>query len=237
MPGRTCANCSSSTGWRDGSMLRSRSVRTGSATKARYCSAGIAASRAEGTAQPTMAEMSTAAAPTHMQRTGNRRFFIDGSREDTDAIISSSASGLLHALHDPEIPVGRPLAEHAQRFLIARAVMTGDRVRHAGEFDHDGSQQHAALVRMRRDAAREELAARGLDRRAGELRIRRDLLGMVDRAVERNPVALCHEVSYEEDSHASTIRLKSCGRWLITQCPVSSACTRLPGRAASASAH
>lgn len=36
MPGRTCANCSSSTGRRLSSMPRSRSVRTGSASSARY---------------------------------------------------------------------------------------------------------------------------------------------------------------------------------------------------------
>src|SRR6185437_1331943 len=103
--------------------------------------------------------------------------------------------GLLHALDDPEIAVDRSLAEHAQRFLVRSAVVAGSRLRHAGEFDHHGPHEQAALVRVRRGAAREELAAGRVDRGPGELRVGRELLGIVDRAVEGNPIPLRHGIT------------------------------------------
>src|SRR5262249_41643823 len=92
-----------------------------------------------------------------------------------------------------------------QRFLVRRAVVTCDGVLHAREFDHDGAQQEAAFVRLRRGAAREEPAPGRLDGGAGELRIRRELHRVVDRAIAGNPLRLRHGSSYIMSRAGSTL--------------------------------
>src|SRR5688572_22407679 len=99
---------------------------------------------------------------------------------------------LLDAFDDPKIPL-YAVAQSAQRFLVAGAVTRGVRRGEAVELDDDRALQQSLLVRLRGGSAHDELAARGEDRRCGELRVRGEFLGIVDRLVARNPIALCHE--------------------------------------------
>src|SRR5262249_61949331 len=63
---------------------------------------------------------------------------------------------------------------------------------HAVEFDDHHALVHALLVGLRRHAAHDEAPARLLDRGAGELRVGRPLLLVVDRSVGDDKIALCH---------------------------------------------
>src|SRR5260221_7088693 len=85
------------------------------------------------------------------------------------------------------------VAQHAQRLLVARAVVRGDRLRDALELGHDGALVQPALVCLRgRRRADQETPARRLDRRRGELRVRGERVGVLDRAVTHYPIRLGH---------------------------------------------
>src|SRR5215469_13637571 len=62
-----------------------------------------------------------------------------------------------NAFDDAHVAVGA-IAEHAQRFLVARAVMRGLGRGDAVELDDHGALQKAGLVGLRRDATCEETA-------------------------------------------------------------------------------
>src|SRR5687768_9586169 len=71
--------------------------------------------------------------------------------------------------------------------------MRGDRLGQVFELGDHGALVQAALIGLRRRGAHEKAPARGLDRRAGELRVGGDLVGVLDRAVTDYPVRLGHE--------------------------------------------
>src|SRR4029453_15561774 len=95
-------------------------------------------------------------------------------------------------LDNPQLAVAA-LAERAPRFLICRTVVRGDRLRDAVELDHDGSLFEAQLVHLCRQPAREKTPARPPQRGSRELGVRRERRGVVNRAIEGDPIRFGHD--------------------------------------------
>src|SRR5262249_20716455 len=86
----------------------------------------------------------------------------------------------------------RRLAQHLQRFLITRTVVSGDRLLDAVELDDDQALRNAGLVGFCGSAAGQETATAGGDRRSRDLGIGRQGLGIRDRTIARHPIRLRH---------------------------------------------
>src|SRR5258707_13381685 len=92
---------------------------------------------------------------------------------------------------DPNVAHGT-VAERAQRFLVAGAVVPGDRFFEAGEFRHDQPLFQPGLEGRVGDAAAQIAHAKGRERNGSKLRIGGDLGGVLDLAIGRNPVGFGH---------------------------------------------
>src|SRR2546422_4893452 len=95
------------------------------------------------------------------------------------------------AFAEAHVPLGG-VAEHAQRFLVAGAVVRGDGALEAVEFHHHRALVDPVLVGLRRHAAYEEAPARRLHRGAGDLRVGGERRGILDRVVAGDEVGLGH---------------------------------------------
>src|SRR5688572_23733507 len=98
---------------------------------------------------------------------------------------------LRDALDDADIALGA-VAEQLERLLVRGAVVRRRGLVHAVELDHHHALVQPGLVGLRRRATNDELPTRGLDCRAGELGVRRQRVGILDRAVGRYPVGFGH---------------------------------------------
>src|SRR5260221_13247126 len=92
---------------------------------------------------------------------------------------------------DPNVAHGA-VAERAQRFLVAGAVVPGDRFFEAGEFRHDQPLFQPGLEGRVGDAAAQIAHAKGRERNGSKLGIGGDLGGVLDLAIGRNPVGFGH---------------------------------------------
>src|SRR5436190_8115694 len=100
----------------------------------------------------------------------------------------------LDPFHDADIAV-RAIAERIERGSVAGGIVRRLCRRDAVKFDNDAALVQAILVSLCRRAARQKFAARGLDRGAGKLRIRRELVWIGNRAIGRDPIRLGHSSS------------------------------------------
>src|SRR4029453_5557577 len=99
--------------------------------------------------------------------------------------------GLRDAFNDAQIALGA-VAQHAKRFLVARAVVRGDRLVHAVELDDDRTLHHAGFEHPRRLTPREETATRLAHGRTRELYVLGELQGIADGAKGVDPICLGH---------------------------------------------
>src|SRR5690349_23906114 len=97
----------------------------------------------------------------------------------------------LDAGHDAQVAVGA-VAEYAQRLLIGRAVVRGDRLLHAVELDEHAALIEAAFVYDRGQPARQDAAPGALQGRGCEPGVRRQRLWVANRAVQGDPICLSH---------------------------------------------
>jgi hypothetical protein len=96
----------------------------------------------------------------------------------------------LHAFDDADLADGA-VAEGRHGLLVRGAVVRGDRLRNALELDDDGALLQAMFVDGDRLATGEERAAAAGDGGAGQLGVRRQLVGVGDGAIGAHPVSLC----------------------------------------------
>src|SRR5690349_443487 len=98
---------------------------------------------------------------------------------------------LLQALNDADVAHGA-VAERAQGFLVAGAVVAGDRLVEAGEFGDDQPLFHPGFIGRARVAAAEIAHAERRERHGSELGIGGELRGVLDLAIGRDPVGFGH---------------------------------------------
>jgi|HubBroStandDraft_1064217.scaffolds.fasta_scaffold14354_6 hypothetical protein len=70
--------------------------------------------------------------------------------------------------------------------------MRSNRLRHAIKLNEDDALIKPIFIDARRQATRQETAARGLKRRASELGVRSESVLIMYRAVRRNPICFSH---------------------------------------------
>ena len=110
--------------------------------------------------------------------------------EDVEALDHADYA---KTLDDAQVALGGAV-EHAQRLLISRPVVGLGGGLDAVEFDDDDALGEARFVGLGSVAAGEEASAGGLDRGAGEFGVGGELVGVVDRAIGRDPVGFGHGV-------------------------------------------
>src|SRR5262249_55878614 len=98
---------------------------------------------------------------------------------------------LCQPFDDAQIALGR-LPEHFERGLITLAIVGGGGFFHAVELDHHHALRDPRLIGLRGVAAREKAPASGGDCRPRELGIGRQCIRIRNRAIERDPIRLCH---------------------------------------------
>src|ERR1700741_812510 len=132
--------------------------------------------------------------PSCERRTNEFSPVITGScgstRRGSAVLIFTSRS----ALDDADIAL-HAVGEGAQRFLVCRALVSRDRLVQARKLAHHRALIQSALEGLRRRAAHQKLSAGRLDRRAGELGVRRELLRILDRTIGHHPIGLGHSLS------------------------------------------
>jgi hypothetical protein len=111
---------------------------------------------------------------------------------------------MLQAVDDPEITLAG-IVEHLQRRLVAGTVVAGDRRVDAVEFNDHHALGQPGFVGLGGIAAGEEFPASRQDRGACELGISRELVGIVDRTIERYPICLRHVVEISVAAAAQII--------------------------------
>src|SRR3970040_1452510 len=97
------------------------------------------------------------------------------------------------ALDDTDLPL-RAVAQGSQCRLIGGTVVRGHGLRDTFELDQHGALLQTQLVNLRGLAARQEATAVATECRAGELRVRGELVGVLYRAVCADPIGLWHGV-------------------------------------------
>jgi hypothetical protein len=104
-------------------------------------------------------------------------------------VANDGEKALVDAFDNAQVPIS-PLAQHAECFLVGGAVVCGDRLRDAVEFDQDGPLTQAALIGVGWSPARQETRAGLLQRGSRKLGIRGQRLRIVNGAIRSNPVGL-----------------------------------------------
>src|SRR5258705_9426400 len=99
-----------------------------------------------------------------------------------------------HAFHDPHVALHHVAGQVLGRLLVAGRVVAGERLLQARELDQDHALIQSGFVHLRRVAAHEILAARGLDRRRRELRVGLECVLVLDRVITDNPIGLGHRL-------------------------------------------
>ncbi len=88
----------------------------------------------------------------------------------TDSATGTDSGEHSDAFDDADFPFGT-VAQSGQRGLVGGAVMSGDSLLDAVELDQHDALLQAALVNLRRFAARQKAASPGSEGRTGELRV------------------------------------------------------------------
>src|SRR5712691_8525841 len=121
-------------------------------------------------------------------RAGRRRVFPSSLEEGWREAPGWSA----HSLDDPHVALHHVAGQVLERLLVAGRVVTGERLLQARELDQDHALIQPGFVYLRRVAAHEILAPRGLDRRRRELRVGLERILVLDRVITDNPIGLGH---------------------------------------------
>jgi len=99
--------------------------------------------------------------------------------------------GLVDSLNNAQVAIHR-VAQYAECFLVSGTVVCGDRVCDAVEFNQNGALAETAFIHLGRVPSRKHPAAGFLKRGSGELRIGGESLGVVNRAIDGNPIRFGH---------------------------------------------
>src|SRR5688572_9118484 len=132
--------------------------------------------------------------PSFDRRTNEFSPVITGSWGSTSLGSAIVSFPLLCTLDDANVAL-RPVAKRAQGLFVRRAFIGRDRLVEAWPLAHHGSLVETTLERLRRGAAHDELATHRLDRGAGELRVSREFLRILDLAISHHPIGLGHRTA------------------------------------------
>jgi hypothetical protein len=102
-----------------------------------------------------------------------------------------ASSDLGDSLDNAYVPI-HCVAQHTECFLVPGAVVCGDCLHDAVEFNQDGAQTEAAVIHLGGIASREYPSAGTLKRGAGELPVSGESFGVVNSAIRGNPIGIGH---------------------------------------------
>src|SRR5262245_7134402 len=195
MAGPPCSRSSGKPSSRPTRSCRSRSSTAAAASDTGACSTKCASApwcttKASSSAAGARRARSCTTISWKMTRGRKRRRSPAGSFSSRTA-TDGRPCRLLQALNDADVAHGT-VAERAQGFLVAGAVVAGDRLFEAGEFGDDQALLQPGFVGHARVTAAEIAHAERRERDGSELGVGGKLGGVLDLAISRDPVGFGH---------------------------------------------